>query len=242
MVYVNRHLMREKLRRYAKLVHGAVLDVGAGNKPYSALFAVDRYIGVNARKHYLPTIPLDVEANTDVWLDGDAGGLPFERRAFNGVVCFQVLAVIANPGTFFQELARVLEPGGHLLLGTDFLYPKWSADDWFRYTDVSLRSLALAHGFEVVAIESCGGWMTTIHCLLMRHVRDCLGQVHAAPTRPRKAWRLLLCLGWLVTLPLWAVTGWLVYLLERGVVEDYTSTMNLLLVARRRSDVDPPGE
>jgi SAM-dependent methyltransferase len=187
MIYVNRHILRRRLRGYTHLANGRLLDIGAGDKPYRSLFAVDEYVGVNARKFYIPVIPGAVSRHTDVWID-DATALPFADAAFDAVVCFQVLSVIDEPGRVFAEVARVLKAGGALLLTTDFLYPKWAAEDRFRYTDVGLRALAQAQGFDVVAVESLGGWLALVHCLAMRYVRDYPGRVRAAPTRLR-------CLG-----------------------------------------------
>jgi len=237
MVYVNVLLMREKLGRYASLMRGVLLDIGAGNKPYRTFFNVDKYIGVNSLGHYRSHVPSDVRENTDIWIDRTPP-LPFADSAFESIVCFQVLAVIDEPARFFAELARLLKPGGHLLLSTDFLYPKWAENDCFRYTDVSLRHFAQTHGFDVLAIESFGGWLTAMHCMIMRHLRDYPQRVHDAPTFARKIGRLILYGGWLLSMPFWAMAGWIIYLADRKVVRDYTFTTNLLLVARRRTNDD----
>ena len=105
MVYVNHHLMREKLGRYAGLAHGLLLDVGAGDKPYRAFFGVNKYLGANARRPYLPNIPDGVKTNTDVWID-ESLPLPFASGSFDSLACFQVLSVIDKPGQFFLELAQ----------------------------------------------------------------------------------------------------------------------------------------
>ena len=76
--------------------------------------------------------------------------------------------------------------------------------------------------------------MTTVHCLLMRYIRDYPGRVHQTPDRLRKLGRLFLYVFWLAALPALAVAGWVTLLIERCVVQDFTFTMNLFLVARRR--------
>ena len=123
--------------------------------------------------------------------------MPFDSAAFDGLVCFQVLSVINKPRMFFRELARLVKPGGYLLLSTDFLYPKWAQNDWCRYTDVALRSLAVDSGFEVIAIEGFGGWTTTVHCLIMGWLRDYPWRIQQTPNILLRvcAWSSILA-GW----------------------------------------------
>jgi SAM-dependent methyltransferase len=235
MVYVNIRLMREKIQRYAGRFHGTMLDLGSGSKPYRAFFNVDQYIGANAIGHYGSSVPPDVNANTDVWIERSLP-LPFGSGTFDGLVCFQVLSVIDQPGPFFAELARVLVPGGALLVTTDFLYPKWGSNDCLRHTDGGLRSLAEANGFDIVAVESFGGFWTALHCIVMRYVRDYPHRVQHARGHAWKLWLAIRYIGWLATMPAWAALGQVVFVLEKRLRDEYTFTTNLLMVARRRSD------
>lgn len=236
MVYVNTHMMRDKLARFGPVMRGKLLDVGAGTKPYREFFShVDNYIGANALPYYLPAIPADIGKSTDIWIS-DALPLPFADGSFDCLSSFQVLSVIEDPGAFFAELRRLVKPGGDILLSTDFLYPKWAEGDCFRHTDHSLRSLALRSGFDVVAVESFGGWMTTVHCLLMRYIRDYPSRIRRAASRGLKLWRSLLFLGWLAALPALAATGWLILLADRRHTDDSAFTMNFLIAMKRRLD------
>jgi ubiquinone/menaquinone biosynthesis C-methylase UbiE len=47
---------------------------------------------------------------------GDAHRLPFEDASFEVVVCVRVVHNLADPGQVFREFARVLRPGGTLVL------------------------------------------------------------------------------------------------------------------------------
>ncbi|HTD58791.1 MAG TPA: methyltransferase domain-containing protein [Solirubrobacteraceae bacterium] len=49
---------------------------------------------------------------------GDARALPFEDRAFEVVVCTEVIEHVPDPTSAVVELARVLRPGGTLVLTT----------------------------------------------------------------------------------------------------------------------------
>ncbi len=101
-----------------------MLDVGAGTKPYERCFThADQYMGTNTRCTYSSEEQKKLEAVTDVWIE-DGGALPFADASFDSVLSFQVLSVVQDPAQFFREMARVLKPGGVMLLTTDFLYPK----------------------------------------------------------------------------------------------------------------------
>ena len=45
--YFARHGLAEAMRTYSKLLNGKLLDVGCGTKPYSSLFDVDEYVGLD---------------------------------------------------------------------------------------------------------------------------------------------------------------------------------------------------
>jgi len=50
-----------------------------------------------------------------------AAPLPFAARSFEAAVCHNVLECLPDKRAFLNEVARILQPGGHLLLGhTDF--------------------------------------------------------------------------------------------------------------------------
>lgn len=233
MVYVDVHLIHHRLNVLGQRLHGTILDVGAGTKPYRYHFAVDRYIAANALPYYLPAPPADIVASTDVWVNGRLP-LPFKDEAFDGIVCFQVLSVIDDPDCFFQELARILKGGAQLLLTTNFLYPKWADDDRFRHTDTCLRSLAGKNGFDMTEVEGLGGCLTTLHCLAMRLIRDAPARILNEANPLLKVCRTVAYIASLVSLPAWAVAAWIVFLIDRRRKDDFTFTMNLLMVARRK--------
>jgi SAM-dependent methyltransferase len=59
-----------------------------------------------------------------------AAPLPFADGTFEGVVCHNVLECLAAPERLLEEIARVLRPGGRLVLGhADFDTLVWSGGD-----------------------------------------------------------------------------------------------------------------
>lgn len=141
--FLARRRLRQAVAMLAPALHGRLLDVGCGTKPYRALFRVDEYIG------------LDIDSDTtrrqavaDVLYDGLR--FPFETGCFDAVLCNQVLEHVFDPDQFLAEIQRVLVPGGTLLLTVPFVWDEHEQPwDYARYTSFGLRALLARHGLEV---------------------------------------------------------------------------------------------
>ncbi len=55
------------------------------------------------------------------WVRGDSMALPFASDSFDYVVLHLIMAVVSRPQYCLAETARVLKPGGHILLFDKFL-------------------------------------------------------------------------------------------------------------------------
>lgn len=55
------------------------------------------------------------------WVRGDSMALPFASGSFDYVVLHLIMAVVSRPQYCLAEAARVLRPGGHILLFDKFL-------------------------------------------------------------------------------------------------------------------------
>jgi SAM-dependent methyltransferase len=114
------------------------LDIGAQNGPYAACFP--RRVG------------LDIQPGAGVRVIGDAQALGIRDGAFAVVLCTEVLEHLPEPQRAIDEMFRVLEPGGELLLTTRFLFPLHDTPhDYFRYTKYGLRHLL--RRFEIVELR-----------------------------------------------------------------------------------------
>jgi SAM-dependent methyltransferase len=138
-----------------------VLDAGAGECPHSTLFAHTRYV------------KLDRGIGDMTWdysrldVQGDVCELPFRAGVFDAVVNIQVLEHIKEPHVCIAEMARVLKPGGQLILTT---VQDWEIHqhphDFFRYTRYGLEYLFDKAGLKGRA-EALGGLFWNISFRLM---------------------------------------------------------------------------
>jgi SAM-dependent methyltransferase len=141
--YFARAGLGNAIAELAGLLTGRMLDVGCGTKPYQSLFEVDEYVGLE----------IDSESSrqrgiADFFYDGTK--FPFEDHQFDSVLCNQVLEHVFNPDEFLSEIARVLKPGGHLLLTVPFVWDEHEQPyDYARYTSFGLSSLLNRAGLDI---------------------------------------------------------------------------------------------
>lgn len=98
--------------------------------------------------------------------------MPFlQNEAFDTVLCTDVLEHLHSPDTLFQEMARILRPGGCLIVGVPFLY--WVHEpphDHHRYTQYKLRHWCARHHLEEVVLEAYGGWPEVVFDLVYKGI------------------------------------------------------------------------
>ena len=145
---------------FAGCVQGRVLDVGCGQKPYEHLFVCQQYVGLE----------YDSEQNrrnkkADYFYTG--GVFPFRDGEMDVVVCNQVLEHVFNPDDFMREIARVLKPGGGLLLTVPFLWDEHEQPyDYARYSSFGLRALVERNGFLIASAIKTNPGMLALAQLL----------------------------------------------------------------------------
>ena len=118
------------------------LDVGCGTGNYAAALTTAtrcRISGVDPSERML-----DRARNAARWeslLQGSAENLPFANGSFDVVMTTDVIHHIGNRDAYFQEAARVLRPGGHIITVTD------------SHDDIPRRRPLSSHFPETVDVE-----------------------------------------------------------------------------------------
>ncbi len=147
-------IMRQAMGEVKGLVNGRLLDAGCGSKPYIGIFEgrVQHYIGIEkSRGRY---------ERADAW--GDVLALPFRDRAFDTALCNQVLEHVPEPQMAMDELARVLRPGGYLIVTAPHIWGLHEVPhDYFRFTPYGLRHLAERAGLAICKTHALAGFWVT---------------------------------------------------------------------------------
>lgn len=209
---IRRRLARELGRAARLYAGGQLLDVGCGRKPWRSLFAAaaSRYRGIE--------VPHSLSGSPDVDAWASALALPFRTASFDTVLSLEVLEHLPEPHTAMAEAARVLSPGGHLILVTPFNWPLHEEPhDYFRFTHYGLRHLAQAAGLQVIDLRPLYGWWAAVFQRLAYLVNGAGHRLHL-PWRITQAAIMSLQLAGLA--------------LDR-VQPIYTDTLNYILIARR---------
>lgn len=139
-----------------------VLDAGAGEAPYRPLFAHCNYV----TQDWPGTVH---EGARGADIVADLHDLPVADGSFDAVVCTEVLEHVAEPARVLDELARVLRPGGSLVLTVPFVGGLHEEPhDHYRYTSHGLRGLLERAGFTDIEVEPLTGYFETLSHVL-RH-------------------------------------------------------------------------
>ncbi|WP_199560162.1 class I SAM-dependent methyltransferase [Sphingomonas psychrotolerans] len=141
--FLARRALRREIATLAAQCSGRLLDVGCGSKPYRSLFSTPDYIGLEIDSPMTRT-----RGFADAFYDGHR--FPFDDASFETVLCNQVLEHVFNPEEFVREIARVLKPGGKLLLTVPFVWDEHEQPyDFARYSSFGLRDLLSRQGLDV---------------------------------------------------------------------------------------------
>lgn len=135
-----------KLREYAPRLSGEVLDFGCGTGPYRALLtSASGYIGLE-----YDCLENRENKRADIYYDGVT--IPLDDASIDSVLSTQTLEHVPNPEVVVSEWARVLRPGGHLLVSVPFMWPEHEMPyDFQRYTTNGLRNILQSSGFMVLS-------------------------------------------------------------------------------------------
>lgn len=128
-------------------ISGRMLDVGCGNRPLCRWLPPSvEYIGLD----YPATAGMGYTGRPEVF--GDAQRLPFGNDLFDSIAALDVMEHLPAPERCMAEMARVLKPGGQIIIQTPFLYPLHDMPyDYQRWTQTGLEELVVRHGLHVTS-------------------------------------------------------------------------------------------
>lgn len=145
-------------RQAASLPAGAkVLDMGAGSCPYRPLFAHCRYqtqdfAGLDADQ-------LRHGNYGSIDYRCDIASVPVADGEFDAILCTEVLEHVREPIKAVQEMARILKPGGRLMLtaplGSGIHQEPYHY--YGGYTPYWYRDFLAAAGFSQITVEANAG-------------------------------------------------------------------------------------
>jgi SAM-dependent methyltransferase len=167
-----------------------VLDVGAGSCPYRRHFS-----GCDYRTQDFTALEdeqlRDKHGYGQIDYICDATSIPVEGGSFDVVLCTEVLEHVPDPAGVVREIARVLRPGGKLLLTAPLGSGLHQTPYHFYggYTPFWYRKTLAEAGFYNIEIEANGGFfkhygqetirlakLTAPHCFPAPLALRCLGR------------------------------------------------------------------
>ena len=162
-----RRSLRKQVAAHAGYLKGAVLDAGAGDRPFQEILArhVEQVTAIDwAPCSRLHEVPIEVCA--------DLALIPFRGVAFDGALCTEVLEHVEEPEVVIRELARVMKPGGYLIATVPFVFPVHDVYDFRRLTERGLHRLLTHAGFEYVSSKPLMGSGRTLAGLVGLYLFD----------------------------------------------------------------------
>jgi SAM-dependent methyltransferase len=156
---------------------------------------------------------------------GDAAYLPLPDESVDTILCTEVMEHVPDPEKTIQEFARVLRPGGTVIVTAPFFYPVHDAYDFFRYSPDGIAAIMKRHGLIVESVDRLSGGPITLAIMFNLLVFD-LGFLWTKWLYPFGL--LLRPLIWLATLIV-NCAGWL---LEK-LIPSPQMAFNHLTIARK---------
>jgi len=150
------------LRRHCK---GHILDLGCGTAPLYGIYRelASEVTCLDWDASYHGTVHADVHADLNE-------PMPLPDEAFDTILSTSVLEHVSRPDVAFDEIARILAPGGTAIIAVPFLYPIHEDPfDFYRYTKFALEEKCASRGLEIIEMDEFGG-LAEVVCDLIAKV------------------------------------------------------------------------
>jgi SAM-dependent methyltransferase len=155
-----------------ELPNGRILDLGCGQRPYR-MFYIHRFSHVVAAD-------FDIRSSIDIQVSAER--LPFCNGSIDVVLLTEVIEHLPNPTQAMSEIARVLSPGGVLLLTWPFCYGLHELpNDYTRFTEFGMAVLLQRSGLEIQKIRRRGDVFAVLWVIVSQVVGNALEAIRRIP-------------------------------------------------------------
>ena len=233
----NRYSRDSWIKHEASLIpaESKVLDVGAGSCPYRNLFLHCTYMAHDFSK--LDHRQLRGQKGYGkLDIISDICSLPIDSESIDVVLCTEVIEHVPTPILAVKEMARIMKPGGTLLLSAP-LQSGLHREPYHFYggfTPYWYQTFLTKEGFSQVEINSVGGLFSTCSTLSL------YAAIYLSPSKTRALpflVRVVFLFLWIAALPfLLLVAPLLFYLLNKALkVEMFAEGYHVKAVKRHSS-------
>lgn len=156
--------LERELDPVARYLGGHLLNAGCGSRDIRAYLTAK---GVTQLTRY------DIASSEPDVVIGPLESMPFEDASFDSALCNAVLEHVLDADRAIRELARVVRPGGHVVVAVPFLQPYHACPgDFRRYTADGLAALGRSAGLEVVEILPVHSIAQTLGWILWEYAQE----------------------------------------------------------------------
>lgn len=175
------------MRKFPSRRHEAILEIGVGTGEAFTTFAQRYKVAVAFDiSHAMVTVAKRKATAAGQFCVASAEALPFKGRAFDAVLCMDVLEHVHSPAAAMREIGRVLARGGMAYVTTP--NPLWAPIQWAAET-LKLKVPEGPHRYvflPALAHESvCGDTELVVH-----HVGFLVYAPLSRFTKPEAGWTL----------------------------------------------------
>lgn len=163
---------------HGRMLEGSCLNTGCGEGLYAGFLdefpKLERIVHIDLEK---PSLASRFPNRRHEDFAGSVTELPFGAAEFDVCLCTEVMEHVENDQKGFAELARVIKPGGLLLISTPTppapFDPNHVRDG---YTFEEMRTNLERHGFEVLSHIVCFHWVMRALLVAWRWQFETLGR------------------------------------------------------------------
>jgi ubiquinone/menaquinone biosynthesis C-methylase UbiE len=168
-----------------------MLDAGAGETQYRRFCAHLQYTSQDFGQYDGKGNQVGIQAqrwdNSRIDIRSDITRIPVADASFDAVMCVEVLEHIPDPVAAIAEFARLLRPGGWLILtapvaSITHFAPYYFCNGFSRYF---YEHVLPAHGFAITQLDYNGNWLSAL-AQELRRVEE-VRQAYA-PAAPAPSW------------------------------------------------------